>query len=398
MTLNLENRRYLSTTEDGVGHVWVIDAFSCQSVVIRRYDSNGFNATYKAQISAEGDSLTNIFFNNTGPTDPGIRFTWGYALNRIPGSGCNPILPDCHPASPSPPPQTSLPPQTSPPPQTSQPDDISDRRGGKTAPQPTIAETQNGTYYALVIGINQYRPPLPHLKTAVNDAQAIARILSERYGFQVKLLLDGSATRSNILDAMNQYRRTLGSNDNLLIYYAGHGHRDPDADKAYWLPADAESDSNSNWIIADELTTDIRIQPARHVLVISDSCYSGGLTREVDVRVRPDDQQVFLRKMLVGKSRTLMASGGDEPVSDAGANGHSVFADALLRGLEQIDGNSFTAGDLFHSFIQRQVAGKSDQVPRYSSIRNSNDENGDFVFDRQETSAGRRDHSGALQR
>jgi hypothetical protein len=122
----------------------------------------------------------------------------------------------------------------------------SQQRGGKLPPQTSAPGVQNGSYYALVIGIDQYRTPLPNLKTAVNDAKAVAQILSRRYGFQVELLLDGDATRSNILNAMSRYRRALRANDNLLIYYAGHGESDPDADKAYWLPADAESQTSSN--------------------------------------------------------------------------------------------------------------------------------------------------------
>jgi hypothetical protein len=261
--------------------------------------------------------------------------------------------------------------------------DLSDQRGGKPSTPAKTSDVRNGSYYALVIGINQYAAPLPTLKTAVNDAQAVAKLLSERYGFQINLLLNENATRANILKALDQYRRSLAENDNLLIYYAGHGHSDSEADKAYWLPADAEPEATSNWIIADELTTDIRVQPARHVLIISDSCYSGGLTRDAGLDVRPDDRNVFLRKMLASRSRTLMASGGNEPVSDTGVGGHSVFANALLAALQKVDQDAFTAGDLFHNFIQQQVAGKSEQVPVYSLIRNSSHDEGDFVFTRR---------------
>jgi hypothetical protein len=247
----------------------------------------------------------------------------------------------------------------------------------QTAP---TTDLTNGSYYALLIGINQYHPPLPNLQTAVGDAQAIARVLSERYGFQVKLLLNENATRANILDTLNQFRRSLRENDNLLVYYAGHGHSDREADKAYWLPADADADRPSSWIMADDLTTEIRVQPARHVLVVSDSCYSGDLTRGALIPNRPNDPQVFLRKMLAAKSRTLMASGGDEPVTDRGPGGHSVFASALLNGLENADQTSFTAEDLFYGSIRQQVAGKSDQIPRYAPIRNSDHDSGDFVF------------------
>jgi hypothetical protein len=244
----------------------------------------------------------------------------------------------------------------------------------------------NGNYYALVIGIDDYPPPLPRLQTAVADVRAVSSVLNERYGFQVQLLLDREATRAHILDAITRYRNTLSANDSLLIYYAGHGYSDHEADKAYWLPADADSSFSANRIIADDLTTGVRVLPARHVLVISDSCYSGGLTRDADAPVRSGGQEAFINRMLRSRSRTLMASGGDEPVSDAGTDGHSVFAYAVLRALERTDGQMFTASDMFYGSVRRQVASKSEQLPRYSIIRNSNDDEGDFVFSRKTVS------------
>ena len=249
---------------------------------------------------------------------------------------------------------------------------------------PRVAD--NGKYYAIVIGINNYPSPLKPLETAVKDATAVATVLTKSYGFQVNLLLNQDATRVNILNAINRFRDRLNENDNLLIYYAGHGYSDHAADKAYWLPIDADSIYSSNRIIADELTTDIRVQNARHVLVISDSCYSGGLSRDADFPTESAGQSVFLNRMLKSRSRTLMASGGDEPVSDSGTDGHSVFAYALLRAFEQQRQSVFTASDLFYGSVRQQVAGKSDQVPQYSVIRNSNHDEGDFVFLTEELS------------
>src|ERR1035438_5392340 len=110
------------------------------------------------------------------------------------------------------------------------------------APQPSLSA--KGFYYALVIGINRY-PHQPVLKTAVNDAVAVEAILRERYGFRTRLLLDADATRSNILDAFGEYRRSLREADELLIYYAGHGIRD--GEKAYWLPVDSRPESTADW-------------------------------------------------------------------------------------------------------------------------------------------------------
>jgi TPR repeat protein len=184
---------------------------------------------------------------------------------------------------------------------------------------------------------------------------------------------------------MDRYRRSLHESDSLLIYYAGHGYADREEEKAYWLPVDADRSTTAQWIIADELTSKMRVEPALHVLMISDSCYSGVLLRDGEISVRPDDTQMYLKKMLAGRSRTLMASGGNEPVADGGGDGHSVFARALLKALESTDAKTFTAGDMFHDSVLRQVAGNADQTPQYSSIRNSGDDAGDFVFMRSAT-------------
>lgn len=260
-----------------------------------------------------------------------------------------------------------------------EPESAGAKRGVSAAPEskPGLGREQTGRFVALVIGINDYRY-LPRLKTAVNDAEYIARTLHDLYGFETRILRN--ANRNDITKALNEYRRNLDESANFLVYYAGHGFYDKDADKAYWLPADAEPGDNSNWIIADDITTDIRVLPARHVLIISDSCYSGGITREVSPAFTPQERGRYLQKMIEGRSRTLMSSGGLEPVSDEGSDGHSVFASALLHGLTTTEDQAFSAENLFQQFIRVPVAGKSEQTPQYGAIRNSGHDSGDFVF------------------
>jgi len=222
---------------------------------------------------------------------------------------------------------------------------------------------------------------LQKLKTAEADAREVATLLKDAYGFETKLLLN--ATRQQIMSALYSYRRELNADSNLLIYYAGHGVNDKEADKAYWLPVDASRDDNSNWIIADEITTALKVIPAKHVLVISDSCYSGTLTRGLGESLpRPTEREQFLRKMAAGRSRTLMASGGDEPVADGGGGSHSIFAGALLRGLKEMDKAQFTAAELFRNHVEESVAGRANQTPEYNPLRNSGHESGDFIFAR----------------
>ena len=98
-----------------------------------------------------------------------------------------------------------------------------------SAPTP-VARVQ---YRALVIGNNRYTA-LPALKTAVDDATEVGRVLGDNYGFEIELLTN--AKRSEILGALNRYRRNLAPESALVIYFAGHGYFDQATGKAYWLP------------------------------------------------------------------------------------------------------------------------------------------------------------------
>lgn len=252
-------------------------------------------------------------------------------------------------------------------------------RGVVDASQTRSIATGLGSYEALVIGNNDYRY-LGKLQTAINDADSVAKVLHDRYGFKTRIL--HNATRDDIITAMVEYRRRLPDDSSLLIYYAGHGHLDREVDEAYWLPIDADRDNNENWISADDITRNVRAIHSLHVLIISDSCYSGTITRDANVSLLSHDKEKVIARMLRSKSRTLMASGGNEPVADSGGGaGHSVFAGALLQGLRDMQDGEFTADSLFET-IRPRVAGRSEQVPKYDYIRNSGHDDGDFVFSR----------------
>ena len=235
-------------------------------------------------------------------------------------------------------------------------------------------------YYAVIIGNNNYKY-LRNLSTAITDARDVGAILKQQYNFKVKLLLD--AKRNDILAAINQYRKILIENDSLLIYYAGHGEFDKTANKAYWLPVDAQSDNDMNWIIVDTITSNIKRISSTHILIVADSCYSGTFTRRGVTDLGGEERRTrYLDKMSKKKSRTLLASGGNEPVSDIGGHGNSVFARAFLMGLKNMEHNKFTAEELYYSHVKEMVSGSSEQTPEYNIIQNSGHEGGDFIFNK----------------
>jgi uncharacterized protein YjbI with pentapeptide repeats len=229
-------------------------------------------------------------------------------------------------------------------------------------------------YYALVIGNNDYQYE-PKLKTAVNDAEAVAQTLSTQYGFDVQLLLN--ATRAQIMGALNKQRRTVDGNSSLLIYYAGHGARDDANGLSFWLPVDAGIDDTTNWIDSTSMTSLVKSMAALHVLVVSDSCFSGGMTRTA---VTKEDLTTSIAKKLELPSRNLMASGSNEPVTDAGGTGHSIFAEAFLQGLGDRATDRITGKQLFVNFVEPVVNGRASQNPLYVPLRDAGVDRGDFVF------------------
>ena len=263
-----------------------------------------------------------------------------------------------------------------------------------TVPVPAAAPKQNlsefGRYHALVIGNDHYKH-WPQLVNAISDATAIGKVLKEHYGFQVTLLTD--ASRAQIMKSLNQYRKVLTEKDNLLIYYAGHGHLEQGIDRGYWIPVDAETNDNSEWILLPSVTDMLQLISAKHVMVVADSCFGGKLTRSSLAQLKPgltDEARLDLLKTLAQKRvRTAMTSGGVKPVLDAGGSGHSVFADAFLGVLEE--NTSVLEAERFFWAVRTRVVSTSqkintEQIPTYDPIHMAGHESlGDFIFVPQES-------------
>jgi hypothetical protein len=233
-----------------------------------------------------------------------------------------------------------------------------------------------GDYHALVIGNNDYGD-MPNLKTAVADAEAVSQVLEERYGFTVTKLIN--ATRHDMIGAMSELRATLSYDTNLLIYYAGHGIVDPVTERGYWLPVDAQQNNPSNWVSNDDITDMLKAIPARHILVVADSCYSGTLTRAAPIHLETwEDRRAWLERIVGKRSRAALASGGLEPVADAGSGGHSVFAAALLQALR--DNTEIIEAQALFVPVRKSVVLNANQTPVYSDIRLAGHDGGDFIF------------------
>ncbi len=235
-----------------------------------------------------------------------------------------------------------------------------------------------GKYYALIIGNNNYEY-LPKLKTAVNDAEVFSQVLENKYNFE-KVITLTNASRKEILTELYNLKNTLSFNDNLLIYYAGHGQIDRQLDIGYWQPVDALPDLPTEWIGIDTITSIISTMKSKHILVVADSCYSGLLTRSSNSFVNDSfaTRELYLQRMNDKKSRIAFTSGGEEPVPDGGGGNHSIFAKHLIDFLKE-NNREITISEI-SSRITQQVITNSEQTPELAPMHKSGHDGGEFIF------------------
>ena len=221
------------------------------------------------------------------------------------------------------------------------------------------------------------------LKNAERDARAVANLLQSRYGMQVTMVIDG--TREGIWGALGAIIDMAGPDDNVLVYYAGHGKLDERPEKqyveGYWLPVDSSLSNEAYWINTDDINKFMKRANARHILVIADSCYAGSQFRSA-----PDvvERRELLERLNQKKARVLLTSGGREDKAlEAGFGDHSVFAQVLLDNLAS-NQRVILSSELFEmvrpSVISAALAFRHEQTPQHGPIASAGDQGGEFFF------------------
>ena len=250
-------------------------------------------------------------------------------------------------------------------------------------PQTFAAARQSfGRYHALVIGNDQYQQ-WESLDTPRADAQAVAQLLQDSYGFEVTLLLN--VKRADVFRALAKLRQTLGEADNLLVYYSGHGSWDSANERGYWIPVDGAKDDISNYISSADITDQLSVIAARQILVVADACYAGVLVGSVAEQAEPPrrDRIQALQALAQLRSRKVISSGNIRQVLDGGAGAHSIFAHQFLESLRKRQ-DAFPARELYQEIAPRvaeAAAGFGEQQePQFGQLRWAGHIAGDFIF------------------
>ena len=247
----------------------------------------------------------------------------------------------------------------------------------KATPQFTRTLT-TGDYYALLIGVNEYESSsINDLVEPVKDSEKLGQILVDNYSFDagnVSQLVN--PTRDEILDELDRLAERLTQDDNLLIFYAGHGYWDETTNQGYWLPSDADQNRRRDWIPNGTIVDYINGIATQHTLLISDACFSGGIfkTRSAFNDIPPATEALYDLP-----SRKAMTSGTLTEVPDK-----SVFIEYLIKRLENNDNKYSTSQEIFASMRTAVINNSpTEQVPQFGEIRETGDEGGDFIFVRR---------------
>jgi hypothetical protein len=246
-------------------------------------------------------------------------------------------------------------------------------------PVVTLADKINrdSKYYALLIGINKYEDEgIPDLDNPVNDAMEFYNTLIKHYTFKeenVQILKN--PTRSDIIRELDQLRGRVTPEDNLLIFYAGHGYWDEQGRIGYWLPSDATRETTVDWFRNSTLVDYLQVIKSKHTLLITDACFAGSIFKARSIKM---DIDIAYEKIYDMPSRKAMTSGTLTEVPD-----QSAFIKYLIQRLNE-NQETYLSSEELYSRIKMAVISNSKVVPQYGEIQNVGNEGGDFIFLKKE--------------
>ncbi|MDP2574192.1 caspase family protein [Vibrio penaeicida] len=220
-----------------------------------------------------------------------------------------------------------------------------------------------------LIGINSYKHH-DNLAGCVRDITDFKNVLLEKYDFKsedVYEIIDENANSKNIQDALKGYGKSLSSDDNLIIYYSGHGEYDEELDIGYWVPH--EADVYTQYIQNSNIITFLSRINCKHIILISDSCFSNSIFREG--RFKKVDE--YFEK----SSRWALTSAFYE-AKDSDEISNTLFAECIIDCLKE------TEKDIRFSEIIEKVKARFEinlfQSPQGAPLNLEDHHGGEFIF------------------
>ncbi len=204
---------------------------------------------------------------------------------------------------------------------------------------PSIRATRKKNAYAVVVGIEAYREQLPKADFAARDAALVGEYLTKVLGYpeeNVVVRLNDKAARTDLVKYFGPWlRNNVEPGGSVFVYYSGHGAPNPRTGEAYLVPYDGDPTFlDSTGYPVKDLYASLEKLPAKDIVVVLDSCFSGAGGRSVLAKgSRPLVITMDNPMLASGNITVLAASAGDQISSTFDEKGHGLLTYFFLKGL-----------------------------------------------------------------
>ncbi len=239
--------------------------------------------------------------------------------------------------------------------------------GAPVATSPVDVDDDNKVKIrVLIVGVSNYIH-MPALKFTDDDAYQVYAFYKSPEGGalpddQIKVLIDDTATRENIIKEMRSTFLKADENDVVVLYFSGHG-----LDGAF-LPFDYNGYENK--LGHDEIKSIIEECKAKHKLVIADACHSGSLSAQslwAAKSINQERMDVFYSEFenISGGLALLLSSKQEEySLEDHGLR-QGIFSHFLIKGLKgeaNLNGDDFITIQEISNFVSQEVRNYTNNV------------------------------------
>src|SRR5437016_1170535 len=151
---------------------------------------------------------------------------------------------------------------------------------------PALGVRERENAYAVVIGIEQYRERLPKADYSANDARIMGEYLTKVLGYSEKnvvVRVNEKAAKGDLEKYFGPWlRNNVDPGSSVFVFYSGHGAPNPKTGDAYLVPYDGDPTYVETTAYSlKRLYADLESLPAKEVVVMVDSCFSGAGGRSV---------------------------------------------------------------------------------------------------------------------
>ena len=201
---------------------------------------------------------------------------------------------------------------------------------------------------APIVYVSRYRDltitPLPLAK---KDAMNMKKALS----FAEEVVLVKNPTSGNLISEFKAWASSAKPGDTLLFYYAGHGKSD--GEKFYFIPYDADPNTEQTWVSFDELRN--QVPNGVNVVWLIDACYSGSIVKGRPLReIRIEEKTLKVRENEV----IITSSSGNEISLEMPDKSGGIFTVALVEGLKgkaDTNGDGWVESGELYAYVEKRV-------------------------------------------